>query len=135
MTNTETTCTACHGLDRLAMGEESHWAAGLRGQDGRALCPRCDGTGEIDQPEEETTMLHSIDETDLDTYDTEILEAARQTPAVRAELTRRRAAQAARRRCDDCWHEGGQHARDCEQHPAFGERPVAGQMAAVEAVS
>jgi hypothetical protein len=63
MTNTNPTpCTRCNGLDRLAMGEEAHWAAGLRGQDGRALCRACDGTGEIDQPEEETTML--IDRSD-----------------------------------------------------------------------
>ena len=53
------------------------------------------------------------DETDLDTYDTDHLARATQTPAIRAELSKRASAQAARRRCDECWHEGGDHSPLC----------------------
>lgn len=53
------------------------------------------------------------DETDLDTYDTDHLRRARQTPTIAAELQRRDAAQAARRRCDECWHEQGAHSPLC----------------------
>lgn len=53
------------------------------------------------------------DETDLDTYDTEHLVRATQTPAIRAELSKRATAQAARRRCDECWHEDARHAPTC----------------------
>jgi hypothetical protein len=45
MTN-PTTCTRCNGHDRLAIGEDAHWRGCLRGEDGRALCVRCEGTGE-----------------------------------------------------------------------------------------
>lgn len=83
-----------------------------------------------------------IDQTDLDTYDTDTLEHAPQTPAIRAELSKRATEQAARRRCDECWHEGGTHHPICSNlaggQPCGccvdgdGERPVSGQMAAVE---
>lgn len=86
-----------------------------------------------------------IEPDDIDTCDTEQLERAEPTPAVRAELTKRRAAQAARRRCDECWHEGGQHHPICSNLAGGkpcdccsdddGERPVSGQSAAVEARS
>jgi len=81
------------------------------------------------------------DETDLDTYDTDHLARATPTPAIRAELARRTAAEAARRRCDECWHEGGDHAPACSSVTqatrcgcceSDGERPVAGQTAASE---
>lgn len=49
--DTATPCTTCHGLDRLAMGEEPFWRGCLRGEDGRALCRRCEGTGEEPTPE------------------------------------------------------------------------------------
>ena len=55
----------------------------------------------------------NLDLTDLDTYDTDTLEHAEPHPAIAKELTKRRAAEAARRRCDECWHEGGQHHPIC----------------------
>lgn len=84
------------------------------------------------------------DENDLDTYDTDHLARAKQTPAIRTELVRRATAQAARRRCDECWHEDAHHAPTCSsvtQATRCGccgsdgdERPVAGQMAAAESI-
>ena len=74
------------------------------------------------------------DETDLDTYDTDHLTRAKQTPAIRAEISKRASAQAARRRCDECWHEGGDHSPRCSSvtqatrcgccESDDGERPV-----------
>lgn len=47
MPNTNpTTCTRCNGIDALGMGEDAHWRGCLRGEDGRELCVRCEGTGE-----------------------------------------------------------------------------------------
>ena len=54
-----------------------------------------------------------IDLDDLDTYDTSTLERAAPHAVIAAELIKRATEQAARRRCDECWHEGGDHAPAC----------------------
>lgn len=47
MLTNPTTCPACNGIDALGMGEDAHWRGlTLRGEDGRELCRRCEGTGE-----------------------------------------------------------------------------------------
>lgn len=48
MPNTNpTTCTRCNRIDALGMGEDAHWRGQtLRGEDGRAICHHCEGTGE-----------------------------------------------------------------------------------------
>lgn len=66
-----------------------------------------------------TTRDLIVDEDDLDTYATDVLRnRAVQTPGVRAELARRAAAEAARRRCPRCWHEHGTHADACSARSA-----------------
>jgi len=61
--------------------------------------------------------MATIDESDFDTYDTDYLRSAKQTPGIKAELARRDAAEAARGRCDECWHLGHVHAAECSQTP------------------
>lgn len=86
----------------------------------------------------------NIDLTDLDTYDIDTLERAAPHAVIAAELIKRATEQAARRRCDECWHEDARHAPTCSsvtQATRCGccesdgdERPVAGQMAAAESI-
>jgi hypothetical protein len=83
-----------------------------------------------------------IDLDDLDTYDTDALRDHAHVPAVAAELARRDAAESARRRCDQCWHEKGCHHPLCSNlvggtpceccSDDDGERPVAGSSIARE---
>lgn len=121
MPSTTTTCRHCNGIDRLAMGEDCEKrGVTWRGQDGRALCPFCEGTGEAptdDDTDDTEGDDMIIDEMDLRAYDTDALRCAPITPAIRAELARRAAAEATRRRCDECWHEGGTHHPVCSNLP------------------
>lgn len=47
MLTNPTTCRRCNGIDALGQFEDAHWRGQtLRGADGRALCVRCEGSGE-----------------------------------------------------------------------------------------
>jgi len=86
-------------------------------------------------------MLININDL-TDEHDDVLRVAARK---IAVEVARREAVQTARRRCDECWHEGGGHSPRCSsvtQATRCGccesddsERPVSGQMAAIEARS